>query len=95
MRKHTIFQNGKQEDIPFTPEEEAAEDLREAELLAKKPMEKWVLEMVATDAIMVAGLARTLEDLLDANPGVLAKKSRSFKENHSARKIIRARRVKI
>lgn len=31
MRKHTIWQNGRQEDIPFTQEEEEARDLEESQ----------------------------------------------------------------
>jgi hypothetical protein len=55
-------------------------------------MRGWESEIEASDTIMVAGLARTLEDLLDANPTVLVEKPQAFRYNHAARKRIRARR---
>jgi hypothetical protein len=93
MRKHRIGNKSDgYKDIPYTAEEEAARDAEEADIAVAKPMQDWDAEMQASDTIMVAGLARTLEEFFDTNPAILAKKPQSFKDNHAARKKIRARR---
>jgi hypothetical protein len=46
--------------IPYTPEEEAARDAEEAQILADKPMNEWLEAMAKTDNI-----SRALEDIYD------------------------------
>ena len=50
--------------IMFTPEEETARDIEEAQDLADRPMQKWMGEIADTDA----GMPRYLEDLITDNP---------------------------
>jgi len=87
-RFHTT-ENG---DVPFTQAEEDAADAREAIELAAKPLHDWEMQMSQIDAKEIAGLARTIEDLLDANPSILNSKPQAYKDNHAARKILRAQR---
>ncbi len=61
MRKHTIWQDGKQTDVLFTSEEEAEQDTIEAQVLEEKPMRNWLEKMQESDTI----ISRTLEDLID------------------------------
>jgi hypothetical protein len=54
----------------------------------------WQAEIEATDAIMTnpADVARFMEEWYDANPDEFAKKPKEFRDNHTNRKEIRARR---
>ena len=50
-------------NVPFTPEEETAKDVQEAQSLSEKPMNDWKASMQETDA----GMPRYLEDLITIN----------------------------
>ena len=56
-------------NVPFTPEEETAKDVQEAQSLSEQPMNDWKLSMQETDH----GMPRFLEDLItdkfDGNAG--------------------------
>ena len=45
-------------NVPFTPEEETAKDVQEAQSLSEQPMNDWKLSMQETDH----GMPRYLED---------------------------------
>jgi hypothetical protein len=53
--------------IMFTPEEETARDIEEAQDLADRPMRKWVGEIADTDSSM----PRFLEDLISSNASLV------------------------
>lgn len=55
-------------------------------------MRVWGSQMATMDATQIAGLARTIEDLLDANPSILNSKPQEYQDNHAARKTHRANR---
>jgi len=57
MPRHHIINNVK---VPFTPEEETARDLEEAQWHTDKPMNDWKHKIAETDA----GMLRSLEDLI-------------------------------
>ena len=50
-------------NVPFTPEEETAKDVQEAQSLSEKPMNDWKASMQETDD----GMPRYLEDLITIN----------------------------
>lgn len=79
-------------NIPFTAEEETKWATKKTKRDAEKPLKDWEKAMAALDVIAVAGLARTIEDLLDANPSILNAKPQAYKDNHAARKLLRANR---
>jgi len=60
MPRHHMIDNVK---VPFTPEEETARDLEEAQWHTDKPMKDWKHEIAETDA----GMPRYLEDLITTN----------------------------
>ena len=52
----------------------------------------WEAEMQASDAELIKGLARTIEDYFNDNPDALARKTAEYKAAHAARAEIRGRR---
>ena len=48
-------------NVPFTPEEETAKDVQEAQSLSEQPMNDWKLSMQETDH----GMPRYLEDIFN------------------------------
>ena len=60
MPRHHMIDNVK---VPFTPEEETARDLEEAQWHTDKPMKDWKHEIAGTDA----GMPRIWEDFLTLN----------------------------
>jgi len=93
-RRHRGFdvKTKKITETPFTKEEEVLRDIEEQELIDRKPLEDWNVEMSDTDNELTKNLARTIEDLLDANPTILNNKPSEIKNLLLKRKLLRTTR---
>jgi len=72
--------------VDFTPEEETARDVEEAQVLAEKPMEDWLRKIAGTDS----GMPRYLEDLITDK--FAGDAGTSLQERYLAKIIIRGER---
>lgn len=85
-RKHTLWDavQQKQIDIPFTQEEEDAQDIRESAWLANKPQRDWQRLMDASD------LSSDLENIMDVMaPDDLARMKAETLDKYNAKKALR------
>lgn len=85
MTRHYMTVDG---PVPFTPEEEASADAREAQIAAEKPMKDWVIMMQESDA---NDMSREMEDhITDHHEGIAGNQYSQIK--YDAKKMKRSQK---